>query len=184
MEHLTCVHLVWETQMDITTTSQHLYFIIFEVARLILCSKLFKRCSNKTSERNWHTHQPLEGNAPGFGSRTKLAQVCPYWICSTWIRSIFPIGNPRALSSTQLSLAVDLLGVQNQKQLAAITAVEHPVLTAELTPKGLPVTDYYTRRLLNRINALPTGSVYHPVQIEAHHEVSHVKQLYLSTSTQ
>ena len=150
---------------------------------------VFKRCSNKSSDKNWHTHQPLEGNAPGFGSRTKLAQVYPYRFCSTLIRSILPIGNPRALYSTQLSLAVDLLedleiaelhGVQNQ--LADLTAVEHSVLTAEMTPKGLPVTDFHTRRLLNRINALPTGNVYHPVQIEAHQDVSHVRQLYLSTS--
>ena len=104
---------------------------------------IFKRCSNKTSDKNWHTHQPLEGSAPGFGSRTKLAQVYPYRFCSTLIRSILPIGNPRALYSTQLSLAVDLLedleiaelhGVQ--KQLADLTAVEHSVLTVELTPKG------------------------------------------------
>ena len=38
------------------------------------------------------------------------------------------------------------------------------------------------KRLLNRINALPAGNVYHPVQIEAQQDVSHVRQMYLSTS--
>ena len=74
----------------------------------------------------------------------------------------------------------ELRGVQ--KQLADFTAVEHPVFASDvLHDQGLPVRDYYTRRLLNRINALPNGNVYHPVQIEAHQEVSHVRQMYLST---
>ena len=90
---------------------------------------------------------------------------------------------------SQQSLAVDLLedldldelrGVQNQ--LAALTASEHPVLATDLYGQGLPVRDYYTKRLLNRINALPAGNVYHPVQIEAQQDVSHVRQMYLSTS--
>ena len=125
------------------------------------------------------------GSAPGYGSRTKLAQVYPYRFCSTLIRSILPL----VLYPTQLSLAVGLLedlnldelrGVQNQ--LAALTASEHPVLATDLYEQGLPVCDYYTRRLLNRINALPSGNVYHPVQIEAQQDVSHVRQMYLSTS--
>ena len=150
---------------------------------------VFKRCSNNSKKDPTHYHQQLEGSAPGYGSRTKLAQVYPYRFCSTLIRCILPLGNPRALYSSQLSLAVDRLedlnldelrGVQNQ--LAALTASEHPVLATYLYEQGLPVRDYYTKRLLNRINALPAGNVYHPVQIEAQQDVSHVRQMYLSTS--
>ena len=124
---------------------------------------VFKRCSNKSKKNPTHYHQPLEGSAPGYGSRTKLARVYPYRFCSTLIRSILPLGNPRALYLTQLSLAVDVLedlnldelqGVQNQ--LAALTASEHPVLATDLYEQGLPVRDYYTRRLLNRINYCST----------------------------
>ena len=153
---------------------------------------VFKRCSNKSKKDPTHYHQQLEGSAPGYGSRTKLAQVHPYQFCSTLIRCILPLGNPRAFYPSQLSLAVDLLedldldelqGVQNQ--LAALTASEHPVLATDLHEQGLPalaLPDYYTKRLLNRINALPAGNVYHPVQIEAQQDVSHVRQMYLSTS--
>ena len=56
------------------------------------------------------------------------------------------------------------------------------MLAADFYEQGLPVRDYYTRCLLNRINALPSGNVYHPVQIEAQQDVSHVRQMYLSTS--
>ena len=150
---------------------------------------IFKRCSNKSKKDPTHYHQQLEGSAPGYGSRTKLAQVYPYRFCSTLIRCILPLGNPRALYPSQLSLVVDLLedlyldelrGVQ--KQLAALAASEHPVLATDLYEQGLPVRDYYTKRLLSRINALPAGNVYHPVQIEAQQDVSHVRQMYLSTS--
>ena len=153
---------------------------------------IFKRCSNKSKKDPTHCHQQLEGSAPGYGSRTKLAQVHSYRFCSTLIRCILPLGNPRAFYPSQLSLAVDLLedldldelqGVQNQ--LAALTASEHPVLATDLYEQGLPVLalrDYYTKRLLNRINALPAGNVYHPVQTEAQQDVSHVRQMYLSTS--
>ena len=150
---------------------------------------IFKRCSNKSKKDPTHYHQPLEGSAPGYGSRTKLAQVYPYRFCSTLIRCNLPLGNPRALYPSQLSLAVDLLedlnldelqGVQNQ--LAALTASEHPVLATDLYEQSLPVRDYYTKRLLNRINALPAGNVFHPVQIEAQQDVSHVRQMYLGTS--
>ena len=151
---------------------------------------VFKRCNSKSKKDPTHYHQPLEGSAPGYGSRTKLAQVYPYRFCSTLIRCILPLGNPRALYPSQLSLAVDLLedldldelrGVQNQ--LAALTASEHPVLATDLYEQGLPVRDYYTKRLLNRINALPADNVLSPCFRSKHNKMfSHVRQMYLSTS--
>ena len=41
---------------------------------------IFRKCKKFTSSVK-HEHQPLEGNAGTFGSRTKLAQVCPYQFC-------------------------------------------------------------------------------------------------------
>jgi len=58
-----------------------------------------------------------------------------------------------------------------------MTASEHPVLATDLYERGLPVRDYYTRGLLNRINALPSGNVFHPVQIEAQQDVPHARQI-------
>ena len=51
---------------------------------------VFKRCSNKSKKDPTHYHQPLEGSAPGYGSRTKLAQVYPYRFCSTLIMQKYP----------------------------------------------------------------------------------------------
>ena len=67
----------------------------------------------------------------------------------------------------------------------SLPLLRHPSirwLATDLYEQGLPVRDYYTKRLLNRINAPPAGNVYHPVQIEAQQDVSHVRQMYLSTS--
>ena len=91
---------------------------------------VFKRCSNKSNDGTYHQHQPLEGSAPGYGSRTKLAQVYPYRFCSILIRSTLPLGNSRTLYPSQLSLTItfldcleiELRGVQ--KQLADFSAVE------------------------------------------------------------
>ena len=41
---------------------------------------IFRRCKSFSSSVK-HEHQPLEGNAGTFGSRTKLAQVYPYQFC-------------------------------------------------------------------------------------------------------
>ena len=41
---------------------------------------IFRRCKNYTSSVK-HEHQPLEGNAGTFGSRTKLARVYPCQFC-------------------------------------------------------------------------------------------------------
>ena len=41
---------------------------------------IFRKCKNFASSVK-HEHQPLEGNAGTFGSRTQLAQLYPYQFC-------------------------------------------------------------------------------------------------------
>ena len=48
---------------------------------------IFRRCKNFSSSVK-HEHQPLEGNAGSFGSKTKLAQVYPYQFCQDLARII------------------------------------------------------------------------------------------------
>eukprot|EP00435_Cladocopium_sp_Y103_P076085 s7_g76.t1 len=126
---------------------------------------VFKRCTNKLGGDNQHVHQQLEGNAPGYGSRTKLAQVYPYRFCSTLIRGILPLGNSRTLNPIQTSLVVELLDCLEliqlrdvQKECADQTACEYPVFTS-VYEQALPVRDYFTRRFFNRVNALPAGNI-------------------------
>ena len=65
-----------------------------------LLDPVFKVCPLKKARASGvnraygnHKHQMLEGNAPGYGSRTKLAQVYPYAFCRAIIRCILPLGN-------------------------------------------------------------------------------------------
>ena len=73
---------------------------------------VFKRCSNKLGGEQ-HQHQPLEGSAPGFGSRTKLAQVYPYRFCSKLCSLYSAAGSHHGLFHAQTTVVVDLLGELN-----------------------------------------------------------------------
>ena len=139
--------------MDMTIASQHLYFTIFQTALCIQYSRDAITNPRKiqiiTINRWKQTHQAMD-------QKRNWHKFYPYKFCPILIRSILPLGYPRALYPTQLSLAVDLLDCLNldelrgiQNQFAALTASEHPVLASGLYEQGLPVRDYYTRRLLN-----------------------------------
>ena len=73
-----------------------------------IMSPVFKRCRNKFGGVQ-HQRQPLEGSAPGFGSRTKLAQVYPYRFCSKLIRCLLPLGSHHGLFHAQATVVVILL---------------------------------------------------------------------------
>ena len=140
--------------------------------------EVFKRCINKLGGDNYHYHQQLEGNAPGHGSRTKLAQVYPYRFCSTLIRSILPTGRHYGLFHAQTALLVDLLDdltFEETKSLSAHVSFELPqefVHYSSLASKSAaPVKDYFVKRLMNQINALAAGYEYNPCHLGLGHEV-------------
>ena len=144
---------------------------------------VFKRCSNKLGGEQ-HQHQPLEGSAPGFGSRTKLAQVYPYRFCSKLIRCLLPLGSHHGLFHAQTTVVVDLLGELDIPGLES--------LLTENTDRGyvhfsesdsVTVKDFYVRRLMNRVNSLPKGHEYNPWSESLHiaHDVSHMRQIFAPT---
>ena len=139
---------------------------------------VFKRCINKLGGDKYHYHQQLEGNAPGHGSRTKLAQVYPYRFCSTLIRSILPSGRHYGLFHAQTTLLVDLLDdltFEETKSLSAHVNFELPqefVHYSSLASKSaVPVKDHFVKRLMNQINALAAGYEYNPCHLGLGHEV-------------
>lgn len=152
---------------------------------------VFKRCTNKLGGAQ-HIHQPLEGNVTGYGSRTKLAQVYPYRFCSVLIRAFLPLGKLKSLLSAQSNVVIDLLEQFSIEHLQDIEKEvystqadsEHVLLSASDAVKQShtwPVRDYYTKRALNMINALPVGYEYNPFAVELHHDIAHLRQQYLST---
>eukprot|EP00438_Fugacium_kawagutii_P016051 Skav221531 [mRNA] locus=scaffold1813:43:5619:- [translate_table: standard] len=150
---------------------------------------VFKRCTNKSSAKK-HWHQPIEGSAPGYGSRTKLAQVYPYRFCSALIRSILPLGRTACLLTNMSGLVMDLFEDFSIKELSDINtsllaqeAVSEHTSFSVLTDKNtsLPVRDHFNKRTLNKINALPTGQIYVPVQLDMHGDVSRLRQTFVPT---
>ena len=84
---------------------------------------VFKRCINKLGGDKYHFHQQLEGNAPGHGSRTKLAQVYPYRFCSTFIHPEHLANRPTLrLASSKSTLLVDLLDDLNFEETKSLSA--------------------------------------------------------------
>ena len=157
---------------------------------------VFKKCPNRTGgAEHWgeywfHVHQPLEGNAKGYGSRTKLAQVYRYRCCSTLIRSMLPLGSLRSLMPAETVFLIDCLEEFSEKELDTLrndldysqSMSEYEVFSTSAESKTpLPVIDYYSKRTLNRINALSAGYEYNPTDYDLHSDVSHIRQHFLST---
>ena len=119
---------------------------------------VFKRCTNGLGgERPFHQHQPIEGNAPGYGSRTKLAQIYPYTFCLTLVKVILPIGNVCCLAPAQSGIVVDLLDNVSVEELTSIekdarsvyTDTEHVVYSntaGKQTNEHLPVNNHDVKR--------------------------------------
>ena len=138
---------------------------------------VFKRCSNGLGgEKPYHQHQPIEGNAPGYGSRTKLAQIYPYRFCLTLVKTILPIGNVRCLAPAQSGIVIDLLDNFSVEELTSIekdvrsvyTDSEHIVysnVAGKQTTEHLPVNNHDVKRAMNTINSLPNGSHYDPFNL-------------------
>lgn len=138
---------------------------------------VFRRCPNRLggdisrstdsqtsakSRSTTHIHQPLEGSAPGYGSRAKLAQIYPYRFCSALIRCLLPIGNQRGLVSSQTSLLIDLLDqcfetTALQDLQKHVGREEAPVFTTAPKHTSIPVKQRHIRRALAYTNSLPFG---------------------------
>ena len=154
---------------------------------------VFKRCSNGLGgEKPYHQHQPIEGNAPGYGSRTKLAQIYPYKFCLTLVKTILPIGNVRCLAPAQSGIVIDLLDsfsveelVSIEKDVRSVSAdSEHIVYSntaGKQTKEHLPVNNHDVKRAMNTINSPPNGSHYDPFKLQLHNEIALMRKLYIST---
>ena len=131
---------------------------------------VFKRCPGKNLGGASRIHQPLEGSAPGFGSRTKLAQVYPYRFCSTLIRSLLMFGNLRSLRPSQTLLVTELLSCLTLEELKDVTQ-DVNTLDQEyvhFSSKTLiPVREHHLRYAMNKMNMLSGKTEYLPVTCES-----------------
>ena len=146
---------------------------------------VFKRCPNKLGGAS-HTHQQLEGSAPGHGSRTKLAQVYPYRFCSQIIRSLLSYGNLRSLRPAQTLLVEELLTCLTTEELQEVTEDIHH-LEQELvhfsSKTAIPVKEHYLRYAMHQMNMLSGKTEYRPTLVNLQDDVSVLRKHFIPTHT-
>ena len=153
----------------------------------------FKRCTNGLGgDKPYHQHPPIEGNTPGYGSHTRLAQIYPYRFSLTLAKTILPIGNVRCLAPAQSGIVIDFLDNFCVEELISIekdarsvyTDSEHVVYSntaGKQKNEHLPVKNHDVKRAMNTINSLPNGSRYDPFMLNLHNEIALMRKLYIST---
>ena len=145
---------------------------------------VFKRCPGKNLGGASHIHQPLEGSAPGFGSRTKLAQVYPYRFCSTLIRSLLMFGNLRSLRPSQTLLVTELLSCLTLEELKDVTQdvnkldQEHVHFSSKTF---IPVREHHLRYAMNKMNMLSGKTEYLPTLVNLQDDVGMLRQHFVPT---
>ena len=146
---------------------------------------VFKRCPGKNLGGASHIHQPLEGSAPGFGSRTKLAQVYPYRFCSTLIRSLLMFGNLRSLRPSQTLLVTELLSCLTLEELKDVTQdvnkldQEHVHFSSKTF---IPVREHHLRYAMNKMNMLSGKTEYLPTLVNLQDDVGILRQHFVPTN--
>ena len=144
---------------------------------------VFKRCPNKLGGVSHH-HQPLEGSAPGYGSRTKLAQVYPYRFCSTLIRSLSMFGNIRSLKPSQTLLVTELLSCLTLEELKDVTQDVNLVdqeFVHFSSNTFVPVREHHLRYAMNKMNMLSGKTEYPPTLVNLQDDVGILRQHFVPT---
>ena len=146
---------------------------------------VFKRCPGKNLGGASHIHQPLEGSAPGFGSRTKLAQVYPYRFCSTLIRSLLMFGNLRSLRPSQTLLVTELLSCLTLEELKDVTQDVNKLDQEQVhfsSKTFIPVREHHLRYAMNKMNMLSGKTEYLPTLVNLQDDVGMLRQHFVPTN--
>ena len=91
---------------------------------------IFKRCANRYLSKK-HEHEPLEGNAKGYGSRTHLAQIYPWLFCKTLASCIAQMLRVRP-NDQCTTLFLDLFDEFSDKECLAVLRSFHQSIDENL----------------------------------------------------
>ena len=122
--------------------------LMFNVPRDVT-QVIFKTCPNRNSGKQHHQHETVMGNVPGYGSRSKFAQVYPHRFCKT--------------------LAVSLAHYLNRWQYGRSNMVVEDLLSELSDLEVSCLTDafdqeyvFYTEAPHNtKVNSLKSGTEFH-----------------------
>ena len=124
---------------------------------------IFKTCPNRNSGKQPHQHETVMGNVPGYGQRSKLAQVYPYRFCKTLAVSLAHFLNRWQYGKSNM-VVEDLLSELSDEEVSCLTNVldqEYVFYTNSPYSHSKLKQDSNLRQLMTKVNSLKTGTEFH-----------------------
>ena len=136
--------------------------LMFNVPRDVM-QVIFKTCPNRNNGRKQHQHETVMGNVPGYGQRSKLAQVYPYRFCETLAVSLARFLN--RWQHGQLNMVVeDLLSELSDDEVSCLAdAFDQEYVFYTETPHNHSKLkqDSNLRQLMTKVNSLKAATECH-----------------------
>ena len=136
--------------------------LMFNVPRDVT-QVVFKTCPNRNSGKQFHQHETVMGNVPGYGSRSKLAQVYPYRFCKTLAVSLAHYLNRWQYGRSNM-IAEDLLSELSDSEVSCLTDAfdrEYVFYTESPHNHSKLKQDSNLRQLMTKVNSLKSGTEFH-----------------------
>ena len=136
--------------------------LMFNVPRDVM-QVVFKTCPNRNSGKQSHQHETVMGNVPGYGQRSKLAQVYPYRFCKTLAVSLAHLLNRWQYGRSNM-VVEDLLSELSDKEVSCLTNAfdqEYVFYTKSPHNHNKLKQDSNLRQLMTKVNSLKAGTEFH-----------------------
>ena len=136
--------------------------LMFNVPRDVM-QVIFKTCPNRNNGKQQHQHETVMGNVPGYGSRSKLAQVYPYRFCKTLAVSLAHFLNTWQYGRSNM-VVEDLLSELSDSEVSCLTDAfdqEYVFYTESPHNHSKLKQDSNLRQLMTKVNSLKAGAEYH-----------------------
>ena len=136
--------------------------LMFNIPRDVM-QVIFKTCPNRNSGKQPHQHETVMGNVPGYGQRSKLAQVYPYRFCKTLAVSLAHFLNRWQYGKSNM-VVEDLLSELSDEEVSCLTNAldqEYVFYTNSPYNHSKLKQDSNLRQLMTKVNSLKTGAEFH-----------------------
>ena len=136
--------------------------LMFNVPRDVM-QVVFKTCPNRNSGKQSHQHETVMGNVPGYGQRSKLAQVYPYRFCKTLAVSLAHLLNRWQYGRSNM-VVEDLLSELSDEEVSCLTNAfdqEYVFYTKSPHNHNKLKQDSNLRQLMTKVNSLKAGTEFH-----------------------
>ena len=120
----------------------------------------FKTCSNRINGKRQHTHEPVMGNVPGNGQRSKLAQIYLYRFWKTLAVSLARFLNRWQYGQNNM-VVEELLSELSDSEVSCLTEAfdDEYVFYVEAPHSHNQIKqDSNFRQIMTKVNSLKAGT--------------------------